>query len=153
MTYNALRTGRHSAAGQVYHITTVTKNRVPVFSELDAGRLLVRELMTVQAEGLAETLCYVVMPDHLHWLLALQGGGSLATLMQRVKGRSAHRISRLFWQAGFYDHAVRQDEDLRATARYLVANPLRAGLVGGLGDYPLWDAAWLGAGDSTPLSC
>jgi hypothetical protein len=29
-------------------------------------------------------------------------------------------------------------------ARYIVANPLRAGLVEHLGDYPLWDAVWLG---------
>jgi len=28
-------------------------------------------------------------------------------------------------------------------ARYIVANPLRAGLVERIGDYPLWDATWL----------
>jgi hypothetical protein len=28
-------------------------------------------------------------------------------------------------------------------ARYIVANPLRAGLVEHLGDYPHWDAVWL----------
>jgi len=28
-------------------------------------------------------------------------------------------------------------------ARYIVANPLRAGLVSRVGDYPLWDACWL----------
>ena len=31
----------------------------------------------------------------------------------------------------------------RAAARYIVANPLRAGLVKQIGDYPLWDAIWL----------
>ena len=44
---------------------------------------------------------------------------------------------------GLHDHAVRSDEDFRALARYVVANPLRAGLVSQIGDYPLWDAAWL----------
>jgi hypothetical protein len=28
-------------------------------------------------------------------------------------------------------------------ARYIIANPLRAGLVDRIGDYPLWDAMWL----------
>jgi hypothetical protein len=28
-------------------------------------------------------------------------------------------------------------------ARYVVANPLRAGLVQTLRNYPLWDAVWL----------
>jgi hypothetical protein len=30
-----------------------------------------------------------------------------------------------------------------AVARYIVANPLRAGLCRHLGDYPLWDSVWL----------
>jgi REP element-mobilizing transposase RayT len=47
------------------------------------------------------------------------------------------------WQPGYHDHAVRQDEDLRAMARYVVANPVRAGLVKDIGDYPHWDAVWL----------
>ena len=42
-----------------------------------------------------------------------------------------------------YDHVLRNDEDVRATARYIVADPLRAGLVDSIGDYPLWDAVWL----------
>jgi hypothetical protein len=38
---------------------------------------------------------------------------------------------------------LRKDEDLQTVARYIVANPLRAGLVEKIGDYPLWDAIWL----------
>jgi REP element-mobilizing transposase RayT len=53
-----------------------------------------------------------------------------------------NRCGRL-WQPGYHDHALRREEDLVATARYLVANPLRAGLVQHIGDYPLWDAVWL----------
>ncbi len=47
------------------------------------------------------------------------------------------------WQKGYHDRAVRREEDLRHIARYIVANPLRAGLVRKVGDYPLWDAIWL----------
>jgi hypothetical protein len=47
------------------------------------------------------------------------------------------------WQKGFYDHALREGEALQNVARYIVANPLRAGLVAHIGDYPLWDAVWL----------
>jgi hypothetical protein len=32
---------------------------------------------------------------------------------------------------------------LRHLARYIIANPIRAGLVERAGDYPLWDACWL----------
>ncbi len=47
------------------------------------------------------------------------------------------------WQKSFYNHALRKNEDVRAIARYIVSNPLRAGLVENIGDYPLWDAVWL----------
>ncbi|MNW20243.1 hypothetical protein D3C71_2205540 [compost metagenome] len=47
------------------------------------------------------------------------------------------------WQKGFHDRALRREEDLLKVARYVVANPLRAGLVEKLGDYPLWDAIWV----------
>ena len=69
--------------------------------------------------------------------------------MKRIKGASARALNdRLgrhgaLWQPGFYDHALRKDEDRLGTARYIVANPLRAGLVQRLGDYPHWDSVWL----------
>ena len=40
------------------------------------------------------------------------------------------------------ERALRRQDDLAAMARYIVANPLRAGLVDFLGDYPHWDCAW-----------
>ena len=42
-----------------------------------------------------------------------------------------------------YDHALRKDEDVKKIARYIIANPLRAGLVEKIEDYPYWDAVWL----------
>jgi len=89
------------------------------------------------------------MPDHLHWLFQLQERLTLAQAIKQLKARSALRINGLLgrqgpvWQRGDYDHAIRRDEDLRAVARYIIANPLRAGLVQQIGDYPLWDANWL----------
>lgn len=142
MTYNDLRKGRVSQSGLVYHITAATRNRAACFSSLDKGRKVVRQLMALQAEGRAETLCYVIMPDHLHWLMVLHEG-KLSEAMQLLKGRSARAVGRAVWQANYFDHAVRQDEDLRKMARYIVANPLRANLVEQIGDYSLWDAVWL----------
>lgn len=142
MAYNDLRKGRVSQSGLVYHITTVTQCRMPHFAALDNGRKVVQELMLWQAEGRAETLCYVVMPDHLHWLMVLHKG-KLSDAVRLLKGRSARAIGHAVWQANYFDHAVREDEDMRKMARYIVANPLRANLVERIGDYPLWDAVWL----------
>lgn len=142
MPYNDLRKGRVSQAGTVYHITAVTRERTPYFGALDNGRKVVRELIVLQDRGIAETLCYVLMPDHLHWLMVLHEG-TLADVVRLLKGRSARAIGQPIWQANYYDHAVRQEEDLQKMARYIIANPLRANLVSQIGNYSLWDAVWI----------
>ncbi len=143
-----LRTGRYSAPGQVYLVTTVVKHRDPVFTDFEQGRLVVDALRKAQQEALAVSLAWVVMPDHLHWLIELKDC-TLSYLMARTKSRIALALNRSIgregslWQHGFHDRAIRREEDLQASARYIIANPLRAGLVKKIGDYPLWDAAWL----------
>ncbi|MDZ7594522.1 MAG: transposase [Thiobacillus sp.] len=138
-----LRKGRVSLPGQVYHISTITLDRQPVFSDLCSARLLINTLREAQARGEATTLAFVVMPDHLHWLMQLEASASLPDVVGAVKAVSAHRLGKRIWQGGFHDHALRQEEDLAKVARYIVANPLRAGLVVRLADYPHWDAIWL----------
>jgi REP element-mobilizing transposase RayT len=97
----------------------------------------------------AETLCFVVMPDHVHWLMQLRPHGELSRTIHGVKSVSARQVNRHLgrrgpvWQPGFHDYALRREENLRETARYIVANPLRAGLVKSLAQYPHWDAKWL----------
>jgi REP element-mobilizing transposase RayT len=138
-----LRKGRVSLPGQVYHITTVTFDREPVFSDLRSARVLVNALRKAQARNEATTLAFAVMPDHMHWLMQLGADASLAKVVGAVKAVTAHGIGRRIWQDGFHDHALRQEEDLVEVARYIVANPVRAGLVERAGDYPHWDAVWL----------
>jgi REP element-mobilizing transposase RayT len=104
---------------------------------------LVNEFRRAEQQGLALSLAWVVMPDHFHWLVELKCG-TLASLMKQVKASSSREINRgRLWQQGYHDKAVRREEDIRGLARYIVANPLRAGLVTHIGDYPLWDAAWV----------
>jgi REP element-mobilizing transposase RayT len=138
-----LRTGRYSEPGHIYLITTVTQDRTPWFADLCKARCLVRALMEAQDYGSGDTLAYVVMPDHLHWLLALGDRCPLSTVVGTMKSLTGRRIGCRVWQTGFHDHALRREENVLSVARYVVANPLRAGLVKSLRDYPHWDAAWL----------
>ena len=144
----SLRVGRFSEAGRSYMITTVTAGRRPLFLDFVTSRLLIQQMRHCEAEGLARSLAWVVMPDHLHWLVTLDHGG-LARLVKHLKARSAQAINRehavqgRVWQPGYHARAVRQEDDVRALARYMVANPLRAGLAQHVADYPHWDAIWL----------
>ncbi len=138
-----LRLGRYSQAQQIYLITTVTLGRQPVFADFARARQLVALLKQTQARQQASTLAFVVMPDHLHWLMQLGEGQKLSVCVQRLKSLSAHAYQEPLWQPGFHDHAVRSEEDLPALARYIVSNPVRAGLVPRTGLYPHWDAVWV----------
>ena len=138
-----LRSGRHSQPGQIYILTTKTQNRATVFDDFLDARTLIGVLRDQQSLEHAKTLAFVVMPDHLHWLMELGKKVPLSVCMRNVKTLSALRIGRPIWQSGFHDHAIRQEEDLPSVARYVVSNPVRAGLVVRTGQYPHWDAIWV----------
>ena len=143
-----LRTNRYSEPGRIYVITIVVNNREPVFKDWPDGRPVVQTLRQTEEEGTARSLCWVVMPDHIHWLMALQRG-DLSSAVARFKSRSTWGVNRemrrhgRFWQKGFYDRALRKEDDLKNHARYIVMNPVRAGLVASVRQYSLWDAIWL----------
>ncbi|WP_065261084.1 REP-associated tyrosine transposase [Pseudomonas bananamidigenes] len=142
-----LRLGRYDEPNRIYLLTANTLRRAPFFRDHMLGRLVADQFQIAQEQGLVDSLAWVVMPDHLHWLINLKRG-SLSELMQKTKSMSARAVnvragrSGSIWQPGFHDHALRREEDLVKIARYVVANPLRAGLVKKLAQYPLWDAVW-----------
>ena len=92
----------------------------------------------------------VVMPDHCHLLLTplRKSDGwnySLPEIMHAVKGASARRINVLLgrsgavWQEESFDHVLRSNESLAEKVEYVCRNPVRAGLVASVGEYPwLW---------------
>ena len=83
------------------------------------------------------------MPDHIHWLMQLDDKATLQQVIRSMKSQTAKVIGKPIWQAGYYDHAIRKDEDIVNIARYIIANPIRAGLVKRVGDYPHWHTVYL----------
>lgn len=140
--------GRYSEQGRIYLLTTVTEQRRPIFSDFHIGRLMVSQMRQAHDQGIVDSIAWVVMPDHCHWLFELRQK-TLGELMCRIKSRSsmtvnnASQSSGRLWQKGYHDRALRREDDLKATARYIVQNPIRAGLAARIGDYPLWDACWM----------
>jgi putative transposase len=138
-----LRKGRVSLPNQIYHITTATLNRNTTFNDLVSARMLINTIRQSDTLNFTNTLAFVVMPNHLHWLMQLNGGVTLQRVVKNIKSQSAKAIGKPVWQAGYYDHAIREDEDIQNIARYIVANPIRAGLISKVSDYPHWNAVWL----------
>jgi len=138
-----LRTGRYSQPGQIYMVTMITAERRRIFDDFAAARVLIQILKAESDKHRASTLAFVVMPDHLHWLMQLGESAALSQSVRGIKSITTHRLGQQVFQRGYHDHAVRREEDIKSLARYVIANPVRAGLSYSVGSYPHWDAAWL----------
>ena len=145
-----LRKGRVSIPGQIYLVTAVTHQRQPIFTDFHCARIVINTIRAMEQIYEIESLSFVVMPDHLHWMFSLGNKIPLSQVVAKVKRRSAYRINEYknrtgssAWQKGFHDYALRKEDEIKVVARYIVANPLRAGLVNKIGNYPFWDAVRL----------
>jgi len=84
---------------------------------------------------------FVLMPDHVHGILWLDGSVKDAPTLGRVIGalkawvtiawRNYHKEANIpclshLWQRDYYEHVIRNAEDLELTREYIVTNPLKA---------------------------
>ena len=81
------------------------------------------------------------MPDHVHFLIVgLNDNSDFKRFCKLAKQRSGSLHARKhggpLWQEGYYDRVLREGDDSLTIARYLLANPVRAGLVAAPIDYP-----------------
>jgi REP element-mobilizing transposase RayT len=81
------------------------------------------------------------MPDHLHVLI--EGSTEHADLLKctaMFRQRSGRRYRQLhdayLWQEGYVDRLLRKDDATLDVVRYIIANPLRAGLCRDVREYP-----------------
>ena len=98
-----LRRGRFSEPGRFYLLTTITHQRIPLFHDFHLARQVVRQLRLSDHNQDCRLLAWVVMPDHLHWMLQLGNSLSLSRVVQQMKSFSAHAAGTALWQPGFHD--------------------------------------------------
>ena len=130
-------------------MTFTTHGRCPLFENHERATCLARCLHGLALWQHTQLIAWVLMPDHMHLLIRLSGKDSLQTVVQKLKSNTAREIKSLdleigqVWAVAFHDRALRKDEDLRLIARYVVLNPVRAGLACRTGDYPYWNAVFI----------
>lgn len=83
------------------------------------------------------------MPDHVHLLVA--GERDDADLKRFTKSAKQYSgfcfrqsTGLILWQRYSFERVLRHDEATAAVVRYVIANPVRAGIVRSPGDYPFW---------------
>jgi REP-associated tyrosine transposase len=135
---------RWYVTGGTVFFTVVTYHRKPLFANVQACNLLGQVMRGVRADLPFETVAAVLLPDHLHtiWTLPadvidfstrwkrikrdftvrwLRDGGSEAT----VTNAQAHRGNRGVWQKRFYEHQVRDEDELSLLCDYIHFNPVK----------------------------
>ena len=126
-----------------YFLTVCTRSRLPVLADPAIGSLVVRQFLRVTSEQQFEAIAYCAMPDHFHALVqGTQADSDFTSMVRRWKQATGHAWkhsghTNALWQAGYFDRILREQDATEAVVRYIVANPLRAGLATDIRDYPL----------------
>ena len=136
-----------------HFITFVTKFR---WALPDRARELVLSSCCHDHRTRYELYVAVVMPDHVHLILAplldeaRREFFPLVEITSAIKGASAHRINHTLgtvWQEESFDHGLRSSESLDAKTDYVIQNPVRKGLVSDWRQY-----RWLWQRPDLPLA-
>ena len=76
---------------------------------------------------------YVIMPDHVHLLLTVNGNlpwedkqqPNISTVIQQFKRAVTKSAGAEVWQSRFYDHVCRNDKDYSSVWDYIEFNPYK----------------------------
>jgi REP element-mobilizing transposase RayT len=78
---------------------------------------------------------WVVMPNHVHAVLWPMPNHKLSAILRTWKGFTAQRANQIlnrsgqiFWQRESFDHWIRDEEENERICRYVINNPVKAGL-------------------------
>ena len=148
---------RPVADGLLYHAINRGNNRAPVFRAADDYPTFLAALNKTKERYPFRLYGYCLMTNHFHLLLAPEDGVSISRVLQslavahtwhyhRGRGTVGH-----VWQGRFKSPVVQDDDHALVVLRYIEANPLRAGMVADLADYPWSSYGFHGLGHDDAL--
>jgi REP element-mobilizing transposase RayT len=135
----------------VVHVIACTYNRERHFAQPWLARLVAEKLTLAAHEWQSDLYCYCVMPDHVHTVVTpgRTGSGDLRRIIgswkaavsrEALQAREGASLRAPIWQRGFWDHVLRQEDDVRTTCECVLENPVRRDLVDNWEDWPY---SWL----------
>ncbi|HJQ75288.1 MAG TPA: transposase [Gaiellaceae bacterium] len=140
--------------GAIYHVTVRGNERRPIYRDANDRNWFLEILGEVVEETGWRQLSYCLMGNHFH-LLTQTPEPNLAFGMHQLNGRYAQafnrrhdRVGHLF-QGRYGAKLVQDDAHLHATVRYIVRNPVRAGLCQSPRDWP-WSSHRSTLGETRP---
>jgi putative transposase len=130
------------SSSRIFFATTKTSMGKRLLQSERNAELLIDVLRSLVAEHKFKLHDFVVMPDHVHLLVEVDGDMTIEKAMQFIKGRFSHRLTQEFghkgevWQRGFAEEQVLNQQVFESHRRYIAENPVKAGLSASAEEYP-----------------
>jgi putative transposase len=145
-----MRYRRVTIDGATYFFTVNLADREATLltSHIDDLRLAVRE---VRRRHPFRIVAWVVLPEHMHAVWSLPpGDAGYAMRWNQIKGRFSRQLAkgerltssrtdkreRGIWQRRYWEHWIRDEQDLQRHVDYIHYNPVKHGLVERAADWP-----------------
>jgi putative transposase len=135
---------------------------------------VVRESLMFHHESRYRLIAWTIMPNHVHVIIETSGSHSLGEIQKTFKRHTTRELKKIIcewpncaavstrvdwakakdlllprrrvWQREAWDRFIRDGEHMSATVEYIMANPVKAGLVEDSVDWP-WCGVLVGDGE------
>lgn len=141
---------RLDAPGMVHHVWARTVDGRDLFLDADDRRDIVARLGRILPEDGAHCFGWTLMSNHLHVVLKTGGrplGGTMQRALTGYAMRFNGRVGRMghLFQGRYGSRPVGDEADLLGVIRYVLRNPLEAGLARGVDSLARYPWSGLGA--------
>ena len=129
-------------AGHYYHIFNRGSNRELIFREPENYKFLLSRVKDYASRCNITIIAYCFMPNHYHFLLRQDGKELISAFIQRTFNSYTKAFNKAYQRTGtlfegpFKSVLIERDNHLTHLCRYIHRNPLEAGLVTDLVDWP-----------------
>ena len=138
-----------------YFVTVCTNDRSHIFGEITGNivgatlcgrpnephKMIEKWLFEIENKYPGTKIdCFVIMPDHVHFVVIKPGdqiGSPLQQIVSWFKTQTTNEyikgvkngiyksFDKHLWQRGYYEHIIRNQHDLEEIRNYIITNPLK----------------------------
>ena len=129
------RIPRGQKPGYIFHVINRGNGQAEVFHHAEDYLSFINLLAEAKTRFPIRILAFCLMPNHFHLVIQSLATRALSSFMQWLLTCHVRRYHRLYrssghvWQGRFKSFPIQQDEHLLVVLRYVLRNPVRAGLV------------------------
>jgi REP element-mobilizing transposase RayT len=132
------RTPGWARAGASFHLRLrVSSAQIPALTDANLAPALLRAARNYHQQGRWWCRLFLLMPDHLHAIVAFPPDSSMSSVIRDWK-RATARLHRLNWQENYFDHRLRSEMEEQDAWAYIRRNPVVKGLCPTETAWPWW---------------